>query len=91
MDPFSVRVEPTPNPQAAKFVLNRSVGPQGRTFRGDPTAADAAWAKALLAIPGVLGLYGVNNFISINKQPDASWDAIVPAAEAALRQVFESA
>lgn len=89
MEPFSVRVEETPNPHAAKFVLNRSVGPQGRTYRGDPAAADVPWARALLSIPGVVGLYGVNSFISVNKKPDASWETIVPAAEAALRQAFQ--
>ena len=87
-EPFIVRVEATPNPHAVKFVLNRSLGAQGRTFRGDPAAADAPWAKALLAIPGVIGLYGINSFISLNKQPDASWDTIVPQAQAALKQVF---
>ena len=51
--------------------------------------ADAAWAQALLSVTGVVAVYGVNNFISINKQPDASWDTIVPEAEAALQQAFQ--
>ena len=86
-DPLAISVSPTPNPNAVKMTLNRVVSEQGRTFRaGAP--AEAAWAQALLAVPGIVGVYGVNNFISINKQPEASWDAIVPQAEAALRRAF---
>ncbi len=89
-EPLSVVASGTPNPNALKFTVNRVVTDQGKTYRaGAP--ADAAWAQALLAIPGILGVYGVQNFISINKQPDADWTVIVPQAEAALRRVFEVA
>ena len=83
---LTIAVDPTPNPHAMKFTLNRTVAAKGETYR-DPAAA-APWAKALLTIPGVLGVYGVNTFISVNKRPDVEWAAIVPQAEAALRQVF---
>ena len=87
-EPLQISVSPTPNPNALKLTLNRVVSEQGRTFRaGAP--AEAPWAQTLLSIAGIVAVYGVNNFISINKQPDASWDAIVPQAEAALRQVFQ--
>lgn len=87
-EPLQVSVSPTPNPNAIKLTLNRVVSAQGRTYRaGAP--ADAAWAQALLAVSGVAAVYGVNNFISINKQPEASWETIVPQAEAALQQAFQ--
>ena len=85
-DPVTVAVDLTPNPNAMKFTLNRTVATKGETHREAATAAP--WAKALLEIPGVLGVYGVNTFISVNKQPEAQWDVIVPQAEAALKQVF---
>lgn len=88
-EPLNLRVDPTPNPHALKFTLNRLVSAQGKTYRGDPAAADAPWAQALLAIPGVVGVYGVNQFISINKAPEASWEAIVPQARAGLQRVFQ--
>jgi len=88
-EPLSIVVEPTPNPNALKLTLNRVVATKGETYRGDPAAAAAPWAKALLGIPGVLGVYGINNFISMNKTPDAQWQVIVPQAESALRQVFQ--
>jgi hypothetical protein len=85
-EPVTVAVDPTPNPNALKFTLNRVVAAKGETYREASTAAP--WAAALLQIPGVLGVYGVNNFISVNKSPEANWQAIVPEAEAALRRVF---
>ena len=36
----------------------------------------------------IVGVYGINNFISMNKQSDVAWDAIIPKAEDALRRVF---
>ena len=87
-DAITITPSPTPNPHALKLTLNRTVAQRGETYRGDPAAAGAPWAVALLRIPGVLGVYGVNNFISISKDEKALWDAIVPQAEAALRTVF---
>lgn len=87
-EPLTIASGGTPNPNALKLTLNRTVAERGESYRGDPSAAGAPWAKVLLAIPGVVGVYGVNNFISVNKEPAASWEAIVPAAEAALKQVF---
>lgn len=84
---LEIHISPTPNPHAMKVTLNRVVTAQGKTYR-DAAGADTPWAKALLSIPGVVGVYAVNNFISVNKRPDIAWDAIVPQAEAALRQAF---
>ena len=86
-EPLQVSVSPTPNPNALKFTLNRVICDRGLTYR-DASSAEAPWAKALLTIPGVVGVFGINTFISISKQPEASWEAIVPQAEAALTRVF---
>ncbi len=87
-DPVQIVVQGTPNPHAVKLTLNRTVSVEGKTYRGDPAAVDAAWAQALLGIPGVVGVYAVNNFISINKAPEAAWETIVPQAQAALTRLF---
>ncbi len=84
---LTIVVDATPNPNAMKFTLNRIVAAKGETYR-DPLTA-ASWAKGLLSIPGVIGVYGVNTFISVNKQPDADWETIIPTAEAALTQAFQ--
>ena len=86
-EPLEISVQGTPNPNAAKFTLNRVVAAQGQTYR-DAASADAAWAKELLAIPGVIQVFAINNFVSVNKRPDADWNVIGPRVEAVLRQAF---
>ena len=87
-EPLEILVGGTPNPHAVKVTLNRTVASKGETYRGDPAAVSAPWAKALLGIPGVVEVFGLNNFISVKKTPDADWEAIIPKAEAGLREAY---
>lgn len=86
--PVEITVSGTPNPNAMKLTLNRMVSNQGKTYRDAATAAEP-WAKALLAIPGIIGVFAITNFISVTKAPDVDWQDILPLAEQALKQVFE--
>ncbi len=86
-EPLELVVEGTPNPNALKFTLNRTIAASGKTYR-DAATADAPWAKQLLGIAGVSQVFAVNDFISMTKRPEADWDVIVPQAEQVLRQVF---
>lgn len=86
-EPLEIAVQGTPNPHAAKFTLNRTVAAQGTTYR-DAASAEAAWAKRLLGIPGVVQVFAINNFVSVNKAPEATWDAIVPRVERILQEEF---
>ena len=87
-EPLEMIVQGTPNPNAAKFTLNRIVAAQGATYR-DAAGADSAWARQLLGIAGVAQVFAVNNFISVTKTPDADWARLTPQIEAALRQAFQ--
>ena len=86
-EPLTIQAQGTPNPNAAKFTLNRVIAAQGTTYR-DAAAAEAAWAKGLLIIPGVAQIFAVNNFISVTKRPEADWNQIGPQIEAVLQQAF---
>ena len=86
-EPLAIDIQATPNPNAAKWTLNRTVATQGKTYR-DAATADVAWAKRLLQIQGVAQVFAINNFISINKTPDADWNAIAPLVEQVLRRAF---
>ena len=86
-EPLELSIQGTPNPNAAKFTLNRTVSTQGKTYR-DAAGADVEWAKRVLGIAGVLQVFSVNNFISVNKAPEAQWDTIVPQIERVLREAF---
>ena len=87
-EPLEIAVQATPNPNAAKFTLNRVVSPQSRTYR-DAASADAAWAKRLLAVPGITQVFALNNFLSVSKQPEQDWAVIAPEVERILREAFQ--
>jgi hypothetical protein len=87
--PLQISAQATPNPNAAKFTLNRVVAAQGATYRD--AAAAPAWAQAILRVPGITQVFALNNFVSVTKTGDARWDVVGPQVEAALRQAFAEA
>ena len=70
----------TPNPNATKFVLDTTVPEMFNVT----SAADATtpFTQAVMALPGVASVFGVNDFVTITKDPGASWDAITDAVVA---------
>jgi len=83
--PLSVTVQPTPNLNALKFVVNRRMT-EGRsqTFT-DPASAASTLERDLLGIPGVRQVFFLNDFITITRTEGTEWEAVVPRAEALIR------
>ena len=79
-----VEIQPTPNPNAAKFVLDRSVSAQPMSFFNASAAKDHPLAAALFTIDGVQSLLLLGDFITINKSPAADWADINRRARAVL-------
>ena len=74
---FSVlEVQPTPNPNAAKFILDRPISPQSMSFFNVSAASGHPLAMALFAIPGVSSLLFLGDFVTVNKLPGANWKEI---------------
>lgn len=89
-DPLSIDLQPTPNINAMKFVVNRRLTEgKSRTFRGPEEAADSPLAKALLSIPGVVQVFFLNDFVTITRDPKSDWDEIVGKAEDVVRTHFQ--
>jgi len=76
----TVRFQPTPNPNAGKFTVDRTVvpGDASRSYYSAADAADDPLARALFALDGVASLFMVADFITVTKRPDADWGALVP-------------
>jgi hypothetical protein len=73
---------PTPNPNAMKFTLDVALPARILANRGDDV--DDAFTRALLAIDGVASVFGVNDFVTITREPDADWDPIIEATQCAV-------
>ena len=86
-DPLAIDVQTTPNPNAAKFTLNRTVAAQGTTYR-DRAAAQPGWAQGLLGIAGVTQVFALQTFITVSKTPEGDWSVIAPQVERVLNEAF---
>ncbi len=72
-----VDVELTPNPQALKFLLNeRLLVSESRQFGTKEEAENDPLAKAIFAIEGVVSVFYMDKFVTIEKSKDSDWGKI---------------
>ena len=90
MPETNVRFQPTPNPNAGKFILNRKVleGTASRSFYNADDAADLPLATALFEVEGVVSLFMVDDFITVTKTSDADWEKLIPEVQAKIEQAL---
>jgi hypothetical protein len=75
---------PTPNPDALKFTLDVTLGAMINV--ADAAEADTPFARAVFAAAGVSNLFGVNDFVTVTRQPGAEWEPIIEAVQAAAAE-----
>ena len=78
----SANPTPSPNPNALKFELDITL-PETMNFASADEAAGNAFAADVFAAPGVVSIFGVNDFVTVNRQPDADWEPIIAAVQSA--------
>jgi len=83
---MAVVAQPTPNPNALKFVVGGHFDNPLSFVAGRP--ADHPAAAALLALPGVTSVFMTADFVTLSKAPNAFWDEITPAACRILEEHF---
>jgi hypothetical protein len=71
-----------------KFTLDVTLPTRIDTTRGEGT--DSEFARVVLAADGVASVFGVNDFVTITREPGADWDAIVCAVEDAAAEHLEA-
>jgi hypothetical protein len=76
---------PSPNPNALKFELDITL-PETISFSSAADAAGNPFAEAVFAAPGVASIFGVNDFVTVNRSPDADWEPIIAAVQSAVAQ-----
>ncbi len=77
----SARPSPTPNPDALKFTLDVTLGTMINV--PDAAGADTEFSRAVFAAPGVSNLFGVNDFVTVTREPGAEWEPIIAAVQEA--------
>jgi len=72
-----------------KFTLDVALPIRIDTTRG--VGDDAPFTQAVLAVEGVASVFGVNDFVTVTRAPDADWDTIVCAVEEAAAEHLDDA
>lgn len=90
MPEINVRFQPTPNPNAGKFVVGQKVveGKASRSFYSADDAADHPLAAALFELEGVASIFMVDDFITVTKTAEADWSALVPQVQSVIEQAL---
>ncbi len=71
-----IEVQPTPNPNAVKFMLDKPVADRTMSFFNKDAARDHELASKLFEISGVSSLLLLGDFITVNKTPQTKWSQI---------------
>jgi Fe-S cluster biogenesis protein NfuA len=70
-------VDLTPNPHALKFVLNEKLlKAETRQFPQKESAQDDPFAKGIFEINGVVSVFYMDKFVTIEKAKDTNWGQI---------------
>ncbi|MGP1346564.1 MAG: NifU N-terminal domain-containing protein [Phycisphaerales bacterium] len=80
-----LRYEDTPNPNALKCILDATVARAPASFRTPEDARDHPLAAEIFRIPGITNVFLLNDWLTINRTPGATWTPIKRALERALR------
>ena len=75
----------TPNPNALKFTLDTTLPAMINV--GSAEEATSSFERAVFAAPGVVNLFGVNDFVTVTRAPGADWDPIIAAVTSAAAEL----
>lgn len=89
--PIMLYTEQTPNPESLKFVTNRMNYKGTADFKSEELAKEwSALATALFEKPFVKGVYICNNFVTVTKELNYSWDDIMMDLKSFIKEYLEA-
>ena len=71
-------IQPTPNPNAFKFLVDRQLAKSGQTaaYSKPEQATKDVLAQGMFAIPGVETLFFCDNFVTVSMTAQADWRSV---------------
>jgi len=78
-------IQPTPNPNAAKFVLDGEISDRPISFLNADQGSGHPVAAQLFSIEGVTSVLMLGDFVTVNKDLHVKWDGITPK----VREILE--
>lgn len=90
MEHSDIEVEGTPNPNAAKFVVDGTLSSGGsRSYFDAEDAGGDSLAERLFEVEGVEALLIVDNFVTVTKEEGLEWADLVDDVKDALCRELE--
>lgn len=85
-----IQVQPTPNPNALKFILNTSIKDEGKiSFKNPAQAREIPLASALFDLRGVDQIHFFQNVITVSKFTFEPWDSLEPTIMTTIENMIE--
>ena len=89
MPNIKITVHGTPNPNAAKFVVEgAALGEESRSYFDREAARGDGLAERLFDVDGVRALFIVDDFITVTKNEGAEWSEMVGRVEQVILSEF---
>ena len=83
----TVSGQATPNPNAMKFTCSSKVIAKGSmSYENAAVAKKDPLASAVFEVSGVKSIFAVNDFVTVTKEPNASWDDLQPRLETVIAE-----
>ena len=90
MTNINIQIQPTPNPNALKFIMDKNVKNDGKTsFKTPKQAVDVPLAACLFDLRGVDQIHFFENVITVSKFTFEPWDSLEPAIKTQIEIMIE--
>ena len=78
----------TPNPNSIRIGLSKPVFAKPTTYANAQAAAADPLMRKIFGLPGVVQVFAMNDFLSINKDPATDWAVLEPKIAQILQEHF---
>jgi Fe-S cluster biogenesis protein NfuA len=87
---MEISIQPTPNPNALKFILEKDVKIDGKvSFKTPQDCKDVPLAAALFDLRGVDQIHFFQNVITVSKFSFEDWDNLEPAVQTCIESFID--
>ena len=83
--PQIIDIQPTPNPDALKFVTDARLAARGAlSFETADAARGHGLADAIFGAGPISSVFILDRFVTVTKRPEGDWETLAPALRAAI-------
>ena len=83
---WSVKWEPTPNPQSLKFILNQPIGGENFEANSPQKAGRSPLASKILGFPWAKSVFLGENFLTVTKEEWVDWDILTEPLSSLIKE-----